>query len=127
MHAVTVKGECKIRWYCRRREEEALSNQHVCSARLQGSLGELSLAGILLTSTPCVCNWLRVQFIQQFFPTKTAPKEVHAMTDEEIDQTLRQQFEVGAPDEKAQIFSRSPLFMFKVRVVVIEVMRVVDA
>lgn len=42
---------------------------------------------------------------------KTAPQEVHVMTDEEIDQTLHQQFEVGVPDEKAQIFTRSPLFM----------------
>lgn len=37
-----------------------------------------------------------LQFIKQFFPTRTVPKEVKVLTDAEIEETIKCQLEVGA-------------------------------
>lgn len=46
------------------------------------------------------------QFIEQFFPTRTAPKEVHIITDKEIEDTIKFQLQVRLSAKPARALAR---------------------
>ena len=56
----------------------------------------LFLLPLLLRAACCVLRFFffLAQFIKQFFPTRTVPKEVKVLTDKEIEETIKLQLEV---------------------------------